>query len=142
MKPTVPIRKALSDPALLGGVLAGDSWSAWRVLLIAAMGEALTDEERETFTKLTGARMSPCSESRKLSSLSAGAAASRGQWRRSRPTSAAFASILLYVVSAASCCASHLTRDKPLSSSTTQRRFEQSPILNSSLPTARPTRLS
>jgi len=39
MTPTVTIRKALGDPALLGNVLAGDSWRAWRVLLIAAMGE-------------------------------------------------------------------------------------------------------
>ena len=58
MKPTVTIRKALSDPALLG-VLAGDSWSAWRTVLIAAMGEPLTDEERVTFTKLTGRSVEP-----------------------------------------------------------------------------------
>ena len=42
MKPTVPIRSALTDPGLLGNVLAGDSWRAWRTLLIAAMGEALS----------------------------------------------------------------------------------------------------
>ena len=40
MKVKTSIRKALSDPALLGHVLKGDSWRAWRVLLIAAMGEA------------------------------------------------------------------------------------------------------
>ena len=40
MKPTVSIRKALSDPNLLGTTLAGDTWSAWRILLIAMMGEA------------------------------------------------------------------------------------------------------
>jgi hypothetical protein len=54
MTPSVSIRKALSDPKLLGGVLAGESWRAWHVLLIASMGETLTDEEREIFTKLTG----------------------------------------------------------------------------------------
>jgi hypothetical protein len=54
MKSTVTIRKALSDPKLLGSVLAGKSWRAWRVLMIAAMGEALTDKERPAFTKLTG----------------------------------------------------------------------------------------
>jgi hypothetical protein len=59
MKPNVTIRKALADKALLGGVLAGDSWAAWRVLLIAAMGEALTDAERKTFTKLTGREREP-----------------------------------------------------------------------------------
>jgi hypothetical protein len=52
--PKVTMRKALSDPALLGGVLAGDSWRAWRILLIAAMGEGLDDEERAIFQKLTG----------------------------------------------------------------------------------------
>jgi hypothetical protein len=46
----VSLRKALSDPKLLGNVLAGDSWLAWRVLLIAAAGELLTDAERAVFT--------------------------------------------------------------------------------------------
>jgi hypothetical protein len=59
MKPTVTLRQALNDPALLGSILASDSWAAWRVLLIAAMGEALTDAERETFTKLTGRAQEP-----------------------------------------------------------------------------------
>src|SRR5215831_7493888 len=54
MKPTVPIRQALTDPQLLGRVLAGDSWLPWRVLLIAAMGEELTDDERIVFRQLTG----------------------------------------------------------------------------------------
>ena len=58
MKPMATIRSALADPALLGG-LAGESWHAWRVLMIAAMGEALTDAERETFTKLTGREREP-----------------------------------------------------------------------------------
>jgi len=51
---SVSLRKALSDPKLLGNALAGDSWLAWRVLLIAAAGESLTDAERAVFTKLTG----------------------------------------------------------------------------------------
>jgi hypothetical protein len=59
MKPTVTIRKALADPQLLGSVLAGESWSAWRTLLIAGMGEALTDDERAIFTKLTGREREP-----------------------------------------------------------------------------------
>ena len=33
---SVTLRKALNDPKLLGTALAGDSWLAWRVLLIAA----------------------------------------------------------------------------------------------------------
>jgi len=54
MIPRVPLREALSDPNLLGTAIAGDSWGSWRTLLIAAMGEALRDDEREIFTKLTG----------------------------------------------------------------------------------------
>ena len=59
MKPKVTLRQALADPQLLGGMLAGDSWDGWRVLLIGAMGEALTDAERETFAKLTGRKREP-----------------------------------------------------------------------------------
>jgi hypothetical protein len=39
--------------------LAGDSWAAWRIILIAAMGEELTEEERAIFTKLTGREREP-----------------------------------------------------------------------------------
>lgn len=53
MKPKVTMREALADPDLLGGAIPGDSWLPWRVLLIAAMGEALTDDERPVFTELT-----------------------------------------------------------------------------------------
>ena len=59
MTPSITIREALTDTKLLGNVLAGDSWHAWRVLLIAAMGEALTDDERDIFTKLTGRAKEP-----------------------------------------------------------------------------------
>ena len=57
--PAISLRKALADPALLGGVLAGRSWSAWRTLLIASMGEALIDAEREVFQRLTGREREP-----------------------------------------------------------------------------------
>jgi hypothetical protein len=53
------MRRALSDPNLLGNALPGDSWAAWRVLLIAMMGEALDDEERAIFTRLTGREHEP-----------------------------------------------------------------------------------
>ena len=59
MKPTIAIRKALGDPNLLGNSLAGISWRAWFILLIAMMGEALTDEEREIFKQLTGREREP-----------------------------------------------------------------------------------
>lgn len=49
-----PLRQALDDPLLLGTVLTGPSWFAWRVLLIAAMGEELTDAERQLFQQVTG----------------------------------------------------------------------------------------
>jgi hypothetical protein len=55
----VSLRRALSDPKLLGNALAGDSWLAWRILLIAAVGEALTDSERVIFRKLTGRAREP-----------------------------------------------------------------------------------
>ena len=51
MTPFVTMRRAVSDRHLLGAVLGGDTWLAWRILLIAAMGEALTDEERAIFAK-------------------------------------------------------------------------------------------
>ncbi len=59
MKPRVTIRHALTDPQLLGGALPGESWAIWRTLLIAAMGEALTDGEREAFTAITGREREP-----------------------------------------------------------------------------------
>jgi hypothetical protein len=57
--PAVTMRRALSDPAMLGTVLVGDSWLAWRILLVAAMGESLTDDERVIFTRLTGREREP-----------------------------------------------------------------------------------
>ena len=47
--PSISLRRALDDPNLLGDTLAGASWLPWRTLLIAAMGESLTDAERATF---------------------------------------------------------------------------------------------
>jgi hypothetical protein len=59
MKPKITLRKALADKQLLAGALPGDTWASWRVLLIAAMGEALTEDERVAFTKLTGREREP-----------------------------------------------------------------------------------
>src|SRR5262245_18744269 len=50
----IPLRKALN---LLN--LRGDTWRAWRTLLIAANGETLTADERELYTKLTGRATEP-----------------------------------------------------------------------------------
>ena len=59
MIPRVPLREALSDPNLLGTAIAGDSWSSWRTLLIAAMGEELREGERKIFSQLTGREHEP-----------------------------------------------------------------------------------
>ncbi len=53
------MRDALSDPKLLGNAIPGDSWRVWRILLIAAFGEALTDEEREIYQSFTGRQSEP-----------------------------------------------------------------------------------
>ncbi|WP_224545596.1 hypothetical protein [Mesorhizobium sp. CA16] len=53
MTPLVTMRHALEDENLFGTILAGDSWLPWRILLIAMMGEPLTDDERIVFTALT-----------------------------------------------------------------------------------------
>jgi hypothetical protein len=59
VKPLVTMRRALEDPDLFGSILPGASWASWRVLLIAAMGEELTEAERETFAALTGREKEP-----------------------------------------------------------------------------------
>jgi hypothetical protein len=56
MKQVVSMREALDDPELLGKILAGPSWESWRTVLIAALGEALTPDERVIFAKLSGGR--------------------------------------------------------------------------------------
>src|SRR5262249_3106673 len=53
------IRRALSDPNLLGSALSADSWAPWLTLLIAAMGEELMEQERVTFKQLTGREHEP-----------------------------------------------------------------------------------
>ena len=59
MKVLIKMRQALSDAAVLAGALPGDSWRSWRILLIAAAGEALNEDERPTFTALTGREREP-----------------------------------------------------------------------------------
>src|SRR4051812_30168953 len=53
MRPLFTMREALTDPNLLGDVLAGDSWATWRIFLIAMMGEPLDEEERAVFAYFT-----------------------------------------------------------------------------------------
>jgi hypothetical protein len=50
-------------------VLKGESWLPWRTLLLAAMGEKLTDDERSIFTKLTGRAREPLQRVNELASV-------------------------------------------------------------------------
>jgi hypothetical protein len=59
MQMLIPLRQAFADPNLLGHALPSHSWRAWRVLLMAAMGEALSSEERALFIQLTGRSREP-----------------------------------------------------------------------------------
>ena len=54
MKPRIPLCQALADSNLLGNALPGDSWKPWRTLMIGAVGEELTEDERVVFKKITG----------------------------------------------------------------------------------------
>jgi hypothetical protein len=56
MKKLVSMRQALEDPDLLAHALPGDSWSVWRIVLIALVGEELTPDERTLFASVTGGR--------------------------------------------------------------------------------------
>lgn len=66
MKPLVSMREALTDPNLLGGAIEGDSWLPWRTLLIAAMGEPLTQDERTIYTGLTERDLEPLEQVEEL----------------------------------------------------------------------------
>jgi hypothetical protein len=58
MTPKISLRKTLSDPELLGSSLGGDSWHAWRSLLLAAKGEPLEPSELTALQQFTG-RVAP-----------------------------------------------------------------------------------
>jgi hypothetical protein len=59
LRKLVSMREALTDPDYFGALLAGDSWASWRVLLIAIVGEDLTEDERVVFESLTGRPQEP-----------------------------------------------------------------------------------
>jgi hypothetical protein len=120
MKPPkrqLTVRRALTDRSLLGGVLGGDSWRTWRTLLIAAMGEALNDDERAIFRQLTGASTSLACVSKSSSPWSAAVVASPARSQRWPAISPA------YAITAACWCqgnahwrfVAHLISDKPMS---------------------------
>jgi hypothetical protein len=59
MRVRYSMRKALESPFAFGGVMAGSSRYGWRVILLAAAGEELTDDERAEFKRLTGRDREP-----------------------------------------------------------------------------------
>ena len=61
MRKLMTMRAFLEDPSYMGGedMLAGESWRAWRIVLIAAMGEVLALDERVTFKQLTDRHQEP-----------------------------------------------------------------------------------
>ncbi|MBN8982058.1 MAG: hypothetical protein J0I29_12400 [Rhizobiales bacterium] len=59
MKPLISLRKAMELDGLLGRAVRGNSWAAWRVVMLAAMGEELSRGELALFTRLTGRPKSP-----------------------------------------------------------------------------------
>ena len=123
----VSLRRALTDPGLLGSVLSGDTWRAWRTLLIAAMGEPLRDDERALSSSSQVVSASHVSASKNLLVLSADVAAEFGPLRRLLRTSAACAITAPSwpPASAAWCCASLPISDKPASPSITRLRHSR-----------------
>lgn len=56
MRRLMTMRAALENPEVFGTILPGETWAAWRVVLIASQGEPLTDAERVIYRELTGGR--------------------------------------------------------------------------------------
>jgi len=59
MKPITSARDAFADDDLLGHALKGETWRPHRILLMAAMGEELTEDERAIFRKFTQREREP-----------------------------------------------------------------------------------
>jgi phage terminase large subunit-like protein len=59
VKKLFSMRDALTDPLLLADAMKGESWSGWRALLIASVGEELTEDERVAYRILTGRDREP-----------------------------------------------------------------------------------
>jgi hypothetical protein len=54
LRKLVKMREALDSDGYFDRLLSGDSWRSWRALLIAIVGEALTEDERAIFKAITG----------------------------------------------------------------------------------------
>ena len=133
MKPRISLREALSDPNLLGRSLAGDSWKAWRTLLIAARGEKLSDDERAIFAKLTGREREPLRPVEEMVAV----VGRRGGKSRALATFAAYISGLAEPPSLVPgergvvLCIAPDTRQASIALEYSAAVFEQSPILRS-----------
>jgi hypothetical protein len=67
MSDTFAINDALTDQRLLGAALGDQrSWQVWRVVLKAAFGLVLSDDELKTFASVAGSRMPPKKRVREL----------------------------------------------------------------------------
>jgi hypothetical protein len=73
MRKLITMRETLASEGYFGRLLSGDSWRAWRVLLIAIVGEELTADERTIFESLTGRPTEPAEpvETRSMAALAA-----------------------------------------------------------------------
>jgi hypothetical protein len=59
LRKLVSMREALASDGYFGTLLNGDSWATWRLLLVAIVGEELSDEERVVFQGITGREREP-----------------------------------------------------------------------------------
>ncbi len=59
MKKIVSMREALGSEYYFANFLKGETWAAWRVVLLAIVGEELTADERGLYTELTGRAHEP-----------------------------------------------------------------------------------
>jgi hypothetical protein len=60
LRKLVTMRDALADPGYFGQVFSGESLATWRALLIAALGEELTETERALFQAVAGMAAKSC----------------------------------------------------------------------------------
>ncbi len=61
MRKLLTMREALTSPAYFGGpdMMGGPTWAGWRVVLLAIMGEELTDAERAIYQTITEREREP-----------------------------------------------------------------------------------
>jgi hypothetical protein len=75
MRKLVTCRTFLTSPQYAGTpeLMGGASWQAWRILLIAAMGEPLEPDELPIFRELTGRSQSPAEPVKEFFAITYGA---------------------------------------------------------------------